>query len=304
MSAPKDTGPEVTRDDPMIAAEWALGLLEGEELLAARGKAATDPDFAWRKQWWDDWFAPLTDGMAGAEPGDQVWDGIAARIAAQQATADVAAASPEAPAVNVVALEARVRRWQWVAGISSMAAAVALALFLFAAPRAWKRFAAQLHALPDRHLRWLGGFVTAGGILALWLARRPALAADEALRGAIQGVITANGLTILHQPIHALETGLPVGAECLARFADSSVRGPDQWFNEAAQVGLGIELEMLAFRNALATAAHVPSTCYLSINASPEAVLSGQVLAKEEVREVTPFSKISLKISAFSILTI
>jgi anti-sigma-K factor RskA len=130
MSAPEDTGPEVTRDDPMIAAEWALGLLEGEELLAARGKAATDPHFAWRKEWWDDWFAPLTDGMAGAEPGDQVWDGIAARIAAQQAAANVAAASPEAPAVNVVALEARVRRWQWVAGISSMAAAVALALFL------------------------------------------------------------------------------------------------------------------------------------------------------------------------------
>jgi anti-sigma-K factor RskA len=130
MSAPEDTGPEVTRDDPMIAAEWALGLLEGEELLAARGKAATDPHFAWRKEWWDDWFAPLTDGMAGAEPGDQVWDGIAARIAAQQAAAEVAAASPEAPAVNVVALEARVRRWQWVAGISSMAAAVALALFL------------------------------------------------------------------------------------------------------------------------------------------------------------------------------
>ncbi len=130
MSGPEDTGPEVTRDDPMIAAEWALGLLEGEELLAARGRAATDPHFAWRKQWWDDWFAPLTDGIAGAEPGEQVWDGIAARIAAQQAAADVAAASPEAPAVNVVALQARVRRWQWVAGISSMAAAVALALFL------------------------------------------------------------------------------------------------------------------------------------------------------------------------------
>jgi anti-sigma-K factor RskA len=130
MSGPEDTGPEVTRDDPLIAAEWALGLLEGEELLAARGKATTDPDFAWRKQWWDDWFAPLTDGMAGAEPGEQVWDGIAARIAAQQTAADVAAASPDAPAINVVALEARVRRWQWVAGISSMAAAVALALFL------------------------------------------------------------------------------------------------------------------------------------------------------------------------------
>jgi anti-sigma-K factor RskA len=132
MSAPEDSQtppPEVPRDEPMIAAEWALGLLEGEELLAARGKYATDPDFAWRKEWWDDWFAPLTDAIPGAEPSPQVWDGIAARVAAQQA-AVAAAVEPSAPPSNVIALEARVRRWQWVAGIASMAAAVALALFL------------------------------------------------------------------------------------------------------------------------------------------------------------------------------
>jgi anti-sigma-K factor RskA len=126
MSGPEDNTPEVQRDDPMIAAEWALGLLEGEELLAARGKYATDPDFAWRKEWWDDWFAPLSDAIPGAEPGAHVWDGIAARVTAQKA----ATAAPEAPAANVVELQAKVRRWQWVAGISSMAAAVALALFL------------------------------------------------------------------------------------------------------------------------------------------------------------------------------
>ena len=126
MSAPEDTVPEdgVTRDDPMIAAEWALGLLEGEELLAARGKYATDPAFAWRKEWWDDWFAPLSDAIPGAEPGDHVWDGIAARVAA---ASPAAAPEPAAPATNVVELQAKVRRWQWVAGLSSMAAAVALA---------------------------------------------------------------------------------------------------------------------------------------------------------------------------------
>ena len=132
MSGVEENTPEVTRDDPMIAAEWALGLLEGEELLAARGKYATDPDFAWRKEWWDDWFAPLSDAMPGAEPGEHVWDGIAARLAAQQENAPAANA---APAANVVALEAKVRRWQWVAGMSSMAAAVALALFAFAPAR-------------------------------------------------------------------------------------------------------------------------------------------------------------------------
>lgn len=134
MSGPETTPePGVTRDDPMIAAEWSLGLLEGEELLAARGRYATDPDFAWRKDWWDDWFAPLTDVVPGAEPGDHVWDAITARITAQQ----VAAAAPESapPASNVIALEARVRRWQWVAGLTS-AAAVALALFTVSPGRA------------------------------------------------------------------------------------------------------------------------------------------------------------------------
>ena len=128
MSTPEDTGPEAKRDDPVIAAEWALGLLEGEELLAARGKYATDPDFAWRKEWWDNWFAPWTDDMAGAvEPGAHVWDGIAARLTMQPGFA----ATPNASSGDeVVALKARLRRWQWAAGLTSAAAAVALAVLV------------------------------------------------------------------------------------------------------------------------------------------------------------------------------
>jgi anti-sigma-K factor RskA len=127
MSGPEDTPEDgVQRDDPMIAAEWALGLLEGEELLAARGKYATDPDFAWRKEWWDDWFAPLSDAMPGAEPGEHVWNGIAARVTAAQQAAD-APVGDVAAGSNVVALEARVRLWQRVAGLSSIAAAALLA---------------------------------------------------------------------------------------------------------------------------------------------------------------------------------
>jgi anti-sigma-K factor RskA len=129
MSGPEDTAPEPMRDDPMVAAEWALGLLEGEELLAARGKYATDPDFAWRKEWWDNWFAPWTDDMAGAaEPGEHVWQGIAARVGA----GDAPVAEPAAPLGEVIELKARLRRWQWAAGITSAAAAVALAVLAFA----------------------------------------------------------------------------------------------------------------------------------------------------------------------------
>ena len=133
MSGPENSTPEddVTRDDPVIAAEWALGLLEGEELLAARGKYASDPAFAWRKEWWDNWFAPWTDDMAdAAEPGDHVWDGIAARLGTGGAVAVPLASA--AAAGEVIALQTRLRRWQWAAGITSAAAAVALALLAFA----------------------------------------------------------------------------------------------------------------------------------------------------------------------------
>jgi anti-sigma-K factor RskA len=130
---PEDGVPqEPVRDDPMIAAEWALGLLEGEELLAARGKAATDPAFAWRKEWWDNWFAPWTDEMAGAaEPGDHVWQGIAARVAPQPGSSG-ATASANGGSGEVIELRTRLRRWQWAAGLTSVAAAAALTLLAFA----------------------------------------------------------------------------------------------------------------------------------------------------------------------------
>lgn len=131
MSDEKD----IKRDDPMIAAEYSLGLLEGEELLTARGKLATDEAFAWRKEWWDNWFVPLSDGVAGAEPGSHVWSGIEQRINAGESQAAIISATGgnTAPVMdsNVISLQSRLRRWQWTAGITSAAAAVALAFIAF-----------------------------------------------------------------------------------------------------------------------------------------------------------------------------
>ncbi|MEM6584569.1 MAG: anti-sigma factor [Pseudomonadota bacterium] len=109
----------------IVAAEFSLGLLEGEELLSARGRMASDPDFAWRRQWWDDWFVPLSDDVSGAEPSSHVWDAISAQVQPKAAPA-------QADVSNVVLLdmERRVRRWKWTAGAASAAAAVALALFI------------------------------------------------------------------------------------------------------------------------------------------------------------------------------
>lgn len=50
--------------------------------------------------------------------------------------------------------------------------AVIEGLFLFAAPRAWKRAAEQLHAMPERRLRAVGAAVVAAGLVSLWIVRQ------------------------------------------------------------------------------------------------------------------------------------
>ena len=96
-----------------------------------------------------------------------------------------------------------------------------------------------------------------------------------AITDRIATVLSADTITILHQPIHDMRSGRPVGVECLARFADAAQRGPDQWFAEAAAVGLGEELELLAVRAALRTLPHVPPGCSVAINVSPETIIRG-----------------------------
>lgn len=100
-----------------------------------------------------------------------------------------------------------------------------------------------------------------------------------AIGARLDDVLAGARLTIVQQPIHSLSTGQPVGAECLARFPDAGERGPDKWFDEAATIGRGVELEMAAVERALLTAAALPAECYISVNASPETVLSGALEA-------------------------
>lgn len=126
MSAGADEFDEAQRDVPLIAAEHALGLLEGEELLDARGALASDPRFAWRRTWWDNWFAPLTDQISGAEPDAAVWPRIEREIA------QLGAARAGSADAQLAVLDAKVRQWKWTAALTSMAAASAFALIIFA----------------------------------------------------------------------------------------------------------------------------------------------------------------------------
>ncbi len=97
------------------------------------------------------------------------------------------------------------------------------------------------------------------------------------IEAAIDTLLRSDELSIAHQPIVALACGSVVGVECLARFPDAKSRGPDLWFAEASVVGRGVELELLAVERALATRHAVPAGGYISINASPETIMSGEL---------------------------
>lgn len=107
--------------EEMMAAEYALGLLEGEELLAARGREASDPAFATEVAQWQVRLAPLLDEVSPTTPREEVWQRITAELEGSGGQAEV------------LSLAARLRRWQVATGVAAAAAVAAFAL-LFTLP--------------------------------------------------------------------------------------------------------------------------------------------------------------------------
>lgn len=108
---------ELTGDD-LLAAEYALGLLEDEELLSARGRIAREPELAAAVAKWERQIAPLLDEVAGGAPSPDLWQRIESEVNAR----DLA---PQGG--NVIDLSQQLTRWKWATGLSSAAAAIALA---------------------------------------------------------------------------------------------------------------------------------------------------------------------------------
>jgi len=76
-------------------------------------------------------------------------------------------------------------------------------------------------------------------------------------------------LAIAFQSICALDPIAPVGVEALSRFCGAGQRGPEAWFAEATEVGLGTELELVAIARALEELPDLDPSLYLTLNASP-----------------------------------
>lgn len=91
----------------------------------------------------------------------------------------------------------------------------------------------------------------------------------------IQSLFQGQGLRMVFQPIVDLATGEIVGAEALTRFDAEPKRSPDIWFKEAVEVGLGVDLEILAIQTAIEHLNDMPKGVYLTMNVAPETLVSG-----------------------------
>ena len=96
----------------------------------------------------------------------------------------------------------------------------------------------------------------------------------RAVDNRIRRVLDGHGLSMVYQPIVDIDRRAPVGFEALARFSCDPQRPPNEWFTEAASVGMAPQLECCAIRQALAILPSLPAGTYLSVNASPEAITS------------------------------
>lgn len=104
-------------DYSSFAAEYVLRLLEGEELMKARRRLASDPDFAADVAWWQARLAPLFDEVGEEPVSPLVWQRIAEGLDGR-------------PGGTVVDLRRKLIRWRAGALAAAAAAAVLLAIQL------------------------------------------------------------------------------------------------------------------------------------------------------------------------------
>lgn len=80
-------------------------------------------------------------------------------------------------------------------------------------------------------------------------------------------------LRMVFQPIVELRGGEVRGYEALARFDTEKVRAPEDWFALARRLGFDTILQRQAVQRALCDIDRIPSSCFLALNLSEDALL-------------------------------
>lgn len=95
--------------------------------------------------------------------------------------------------------------------------------------------------------------------------------------GLLNEVMSSQSFNIVFQPIHELRGRKVSGFEALCRFHSEPYRSPDQWFDEAAGVGMNVDLEYCVLEATLGALQVLPEALYLSVNAGPDLAASGRL---------------------------
>jgi len=127
-----ETFPGGEHDRDWLAAEYALGLLEGESLAEAQRRLSDDPDFRREVGGWTGRLAPLLDEVEAAAPPQDLWRRIEPRLAGAggSGTAPAAAAND-----NLAPLQRKLALWRGY-GAAATALAASLAFFMVVRPGA------------------------------------------------------------------------------------------------------------------------------------------------------------------------
>jgi EAL domain-containing protein (putative c-di-GMP-specific phosphodiesterase class I) len=146
--------------------------------------------------------------------------------------------------------------------------------------------------LNDRNLSTLR---VLGELAADIIERRARRAARrQAARARIRGAIDLEEFQIAYQPIFELAERRAVGLEALARFSDASERSPGEWFDDAREAELTVELELALIRRALIEWGQLPTDVYLALNVSPETATSGDL---ERMLEWAPQERVVIELT-------
>lgn len=100
------------------------------------------------------------------------------------------------------------------------------------------------------------------------------MVAEDGIREILSG---ERPFSLVCQPVVDLHRGVIAGYEALARFHLDVPAPPDVVFACADHYGLGVELETMVVRSALALSHHIPDNTFLAINVDPEHLVEGPV---------------------------
>jgi EAL domain-containing protein (putative c-di-GMP-specific phosphodiesterase class I)/AmiR/NasT family two-component response regulator len=95
----------------------------------------------------------------------------------------------------------------------------------------------------------------------------------------VLAALAGQSFQMVFQPVVDLVNEVTLGHEALARFDFDPPRSPNEWFADAADVGLGYALELAAVSRALDVLPRLPPSGFLSINVSAETLLHPNLLA-------------------------